>query len=240
MFLNHARKPVWEWLKADRTLSDEPSYCPDCKSLLVAVRGDSTIHHWRHLASARDPNCRMGGESAWHLAMKDYAQTVGYELEYVADQFRFDALWTDMETKPRHSIIEFIGSLSDGYTVKAATLYVAGLSGEVAWVFNAENFVSARLKPRRKGGIANLLKPAAYDQVADLHQTGQAVFVDHGDGYVHWKDNVWFPVTDRRMGDLLRRGRPPLPPRPRTDPSTIADPRVRAEMERLARRFGIE
>lgn len=217
MFLNHDRKRVHEWLNDDFTLRSDPAFCPDCASPLSAIRGQKTRWHWRHVAAKRSPSCRMGGESEWHLAMKDHFEKHGFTLEVAMDVagkgFRFDAYWPDTTTpvQPLHNIVEFVGSLSNSYTLKGAHLEAEKVSQAVAWVFSADNFVShpTRIKRTRKdNGRINLLKPAAYDQVAELGFLDQACYVDHEDGYVHYKNNVWYPVEDEVWASLLRQGRP--------------------------------
>jgi uncharacterized protein YbaR (Trm112 family) len=245
VLLNHERKTVWQWVHGDRSLLPAPCFCPDCKSPLSAVRGNNAVWHWRHKASQRDPSCRMGGETAWHLNMKQHFTTQGFTPEVSQDikgkNFRFDVAWGADTVPPKHMIVEFVSSLSDGYLNKAAHLFSEDLSETVAWVFSAKAFVAKRHHRCSKNGLVGLLKPAAYDYVSGLMQTGQAIYVDHGDGYVHWKNNVWYPIRDAEWAELVRAGRPTEAHQERLENLkwNLKTPVERAKLAMLKRRFGM-
>lgn len=68
---------------------EDRALCPECGSEVVAVRGESTVHHWRHLVAT---GCSYAGETAWHMDWKMRFADVG-EVEKVRDDARCD-VWT--------------------------------------------------------------------------------------------------------------------------------------------------
>lgn len=209
MLLNSERKRVAEWVNENGVKRLDPAHCPECGGLLTPVRGDVVRWHWRHHAAHRNPNCSMiGGESEWHLAMKDRHEELGFLVEYPFEHngasFRFDAL---SEQGRAYPIREFVNSLSKSYLAKSDAL--RDVSEFVVWVFNGSEFVSSRSKPLKRHGQGRkgLLKPTAQIYAEHFHRNGQAVVVDHSWGWKLWKGDVWFEVGKEFDGALLERER---------------------------------
>lgn len=211
MYLNDSRKTVAQWLTDDGTLRPDASHCPECRGLLVAVRGDHMRWHWRHHASHRARDCTMfGGESEWHLAMKDAHAEAGFEVEYsvsinATQSLRFDAF---SETGAAYPIREFIHSLSPSYLAKSDAL--RDVSEHVVWVFDGNEFASARAKRTRdRKGMRCLLKPRAWDYAAYFANNQQKVIIDYHWGWELWGNNVWYNV-DNTFAPLMPRHREQL------------------------------
>src|SRR5262249_14312619 len=135
----------------------EPSTCPDCQRSLFARRGDRVIWHWAHYARDGQRAAPCGHiESAWHLQWKSaYDQLANWQVEANVEGFRVDAV-----NFTTGSLREFIHSLSPYYRTKHRCL--SRLSFDIRWIFDGAVFVSSRLRRRRDGAIAHLLKPLAY------------------------------------------------------------------------------
>lgn len=141
-----------------------------------------------------------GGESFWHLDMKQRHIADGFDVEQRIDMpdgrsFRFDAYRTsNVHQRP---IREFVHSLSASYVPKSNALHAENLSRFVIWIFDGNAFVSDRRKPIRGNGYKKLLKPAAWDIAHDLAMNGQEVVLDWRGGYRLWTKklvNVWYPL----------------------------------------------
>jgi len=192
MLLNHARKPVWDW---DLAL---PSSCPECNGPLLARRGDRVVWHWAHRPGpvARQ---RCGHEETdWHLKWKlAYLQLPGWEIEQPVEiagkTYRLDA--TNMSTG---RVREFVHSLSPSYAGKHRAL--AGSGYDILWLFDGQEFGSARWEICRGGGLRRLLKPRAADL---LDEVGSALAHFHDRLWRHWRHNVWYPLDSPVSARLL-------------------------------------
>lgn len=68
--------------------------CVDCGEVLIAKCGEINRWHWAH--EATNSQCvGSDGESAWHLAWKEWATQYGARTEITEGQHRADIIWSD-------------------------------------------------------------------------------------------------------------------------------------------------
>jgi hypothetical protein len=191
MLYNAQRKRVKQWE------SGELSTCPDCQRALFARRGELVIWHWAHYARDGERRAPCGHiETAWHLQWKNaYDRLPNWTVEAPLSGFRVDAV-----NFRSGSVREFIHSLSPYYRTKHHCL--VRLNYDTRWIFDGGEFVSSRLRHRRGGAMARLLKPLAYQVHCQLSNRCWVHFMHRL--WKEWRDNVWYPREDDAAARLLQ------------------------------------
>jgi hypothetical protein len=200
MLLNHARASPYDWFDA------LPSKCPDCEAPLFARRGEIKVWHWAHYparAGGTATRCAPAEESEWHLGWKlAYNAFPGWRIEWpvVAGGAVYRADACNPQTG---AVREFVHSLSPSYVAKHLALSASGR--DVLWVFDGDQFVSARRKLVRgakEPGYRRLLKPAA----RRLHARIGGVVHWHFRLWKEWGNtDVWYPTDGAQARAVLER-----------------------------------
>ncbi len=192
MIYNHARIPPWKW--DGRSISK----CPDCWAPLVAKRGEIVRWHWAHKTGGGSGGC-YHPETEWHLAMK-YAY-LGFEhwdievpVKTTYGNFRVDAL--NRKTK---DIREFIHTLDPSYPRKHWSL--TRCNANILWIFDGNEFVTARARPCSNGGMRKFLKPNAYD----LQRIVKGLVFWDENLWREWMNNIWYPCTGEASLEIVKR-----------------------------------
>ena len=210
MLLNANREAVWA------CPDPATSTCPFCKEKLVAKRPLRHVHHWAHYPREHDvPKCPHK-ESDWHLKIKlAYATFPDWEIEVpveIGDKtYRIDAI-----NEKRGEAREFIHTLTPYYLEKQHALRLLGMN--IKWIFDGEEFHSARCRYTKDyRGLRRLMKPKAFQLALFLNQVTnpadpdvavhvQELFNGEDMGiYRHWKENVWYPVDNKKIPTILTR-----------------------------------
>ena len=191
MLYNAQRTRVGDWQQG------ELSTCPDCQRSLFARRGELVIWHWAHYAQNGERRAPCGHvETVWHLQWKNtYDALPNWTIEAPINGFRVDAV-----NSRTRAVREFIHSLSPYYRTKHHCL--SQLNYDVRWIFDGYVFVSDRLRQRRGGAFAKLLKPLAYNLHCQLNNRCWVHFMNRL--WREWRNNVWYPRQDEAAERLLQ------------------------------------
>jgi competence CoiA-like predicted nuclease len=192
MLLNHRHLTVANG-------DDANSFCPDCESPLIAKRGTIITWHWAHKTLANAQFGCHGGETDWHLKMKEYVlqwPDWDVELPVVVEgkKFRLDAF-----NKSTKQVIEFVHTMSPHYEEKHHLLQKSGLN--VVWILDGDEFVSKRHSTSLCGYYAFVFlnpKPDEFDQkISNVIILFGGVFWSKG-GRDWWGNDFIGPVELKR------------------------------------------